>query len=197
MKWMAFVTTCPREDSTLQRTVLSLAEAGWPAPDVLYDTQMSGARNNLLRALDLGRRRGEWDRLLVAQDDVLFVPGLREWVDEQHAVGWLPSGLVNLWLPEYHQNKGHAGWWRLPDEDMPKRAYGALAYVFDPPLVDALLEVANFNKQPNRCEYFVATVCKQRHFGYWYYERSLCQRTPHLDHLVMDAVPEVLSPSGA
>jgi hypothetical protein len=175
MKWLAYVTTCPRKQPTLAAASASLDAAGWPGHTLLHDETMSGARNNLLRALDQARRRGEWDRLLVAQDDAVFAHGVREWLEHQYSLGLLPSGLVSLWLPLTHQARGNRGWWRLPDEDLPRKAYGALAYVFDPTLVDAVLAVGNYNGQPNKAEFLIGKVCLEQNMGYWYYERSFCQ----------------------
>ena len=174
MRWIACMTTCERKRSTLPQTAASLAAAGWSDVRLFVDAKMSGARNAFLHVLSEAAG-GDWDRLLFVQDDVLFVGGLREWVESQHDSGRLPAGVVSLWMPEIHQRRDNSGWWRIPDNELPRKAYGALAYVLDRPTVDAILQTGNYSGQPNKLEFLVGYVCQKRNIGYWYYRRSFCQ----------------------
>ena len=200
MKWLAFVTTCPREDSTSQQHGLVIRGGRLASPRCAVRHSDVWHRDRRLRpgvgSRQAARSNGT-DCLWLRTTCCSFRACTSGWMSRMRWAGCRADSrepLVAGISPEQRPRGLVADAGRRHAQACVSRQ---LAYVFDPPLVDALLEVANFNKQPNRCEYFVATVCKQRHFGYWYYERSLCQRRPHLDHLVMDAVSEVLSPSRA
>lgn len=169
MRWSVWVTTCEREAPTLSTTLQSLAKAGWPEVGVLVDSEKSGSRNAFLRTCELAINSMA-PRILLVQDDVLFAPGLREHLERQAAHR---DGVVSLWLPEAHED--HLDWWRLNDDDLPRRAYGALAYVLDPLTALDIHLMGNYNGQPNKTDYFVGHACKQLDIPYWYPPRSYCQ----------------------
>ena len=99
--WVVGFTTAPRDESTIEESLESLAAAGWndplifaepgsPIPDfvkpetVLFRPQIMGAWPNwLLTVMDLYLRRPHADAYLMVQDDVVYAKGLREYLEEE------------------------------------------------------------------------------------------------------------------
>jgi len=170
--WLVFVTSCPRREPTLQRTVESLARAGWPDVSVTFDAERRGSLTNFVRALRLATLKPS-QRILIAQDDVQFAPNLRDHLD---AIPNWPTGVVSLWLPMSHQPTGNK-WWQLNEGDLPRKAYGALAYVLGFGLACEIQghALAKPELPPNKTDLFVGRFCKQYGVPYWYPSRSYCQ----------------------
>ncbi len=96
--WAVGVTTAPREASTLSRCLHSLMGAGWPAglvfaepgdyyaherwPLVQRYRQSGVLANFLLGLLELYLRDSNADAYLMVQDDAMFVPGCRQYLEE-------------------------------------------------------------------------------------------------------------------
>jgi hypothetical protein len=150
MKWMVGVLTAPRPLPTLERTVASLARAGWPECIVVPDGQRAG---HFCAWLDvLARMVGDGpdaDVYLLAEDDAVFCRGLRDylertlWPTERAGVA-----LCSLFTPEVYRFRTR-GWhveqrglylissvaWAIPPEaardilaafgPTPSSAYGA------------------------------------------------------------------------
>jgi hypothetical protein len=142
--WAVGVTTSPRRQETLGRTLESLAGAGWTEPSLFIDaavrvpeafghltvtyrdTRLGAWPNYYLALAELLLRSPEADAYLVAQDDVDFPRGVavREYLE---AALWPGRrlGLVSLYCPSVY-TKPEPGWYahdRL-------WVWGALAIVF-------------------------------------------------------------------
>ena len=142
--WAVGVTTAPRRQETLERTLEALAEAGWAQPAVFVDSAVNfperfahlpgtfrdarlGAWPSYYLALaELMLRWPEADALLVAQDDIAFPTGVnvREYLEAALWPGGRP-GLVSLYCSSAY-TKDAPGWY-LHDGLW---VWGALAIVF-------------------------------------------------------------------
>jgi hypothetical protein len=142
--WAVGVTTAPRGQDTLARTLESLSGAGWPEPALFIDTavqvpekfsdlpgtfrdaRLGAWPNYYLAVAELLLRAPQADALLIAQDDIVFPGGvnIREYLEAALWPGKKP-GLVSLYCssaytestPGWHL---HRGLW----------VWGALALVF-------------------------------------------------------------------
>ena len=100
-KWVVGLTTAPREESTVEESIRSLAAAGWGDPHVFAEPhspipdcvepqnltvrpQTMGAWPNwLLSATELYLRSPQADAYLIVQDDVVYAQGLREYLEKE------------------------------------------------------------------------------------------------------------------
>jgi hypothetical protein len=152
--WAVGVTTAPRKEPTLARTLGSLAAAGWPNPrlfaeqgsdiptsfggSVTWRTPPIGAWSNWFTALgELYQREPQADAFLLIQDDVVFVQGLRDylevelWPDERTGVvSVYTSAMYVPQRPGFAQLRHSVG------------LIGALALIFPPSAVRSLLSDA-------------------------------------------------------
>lgn len=141
--WEVGITTAPRQSSTLERTLHSLADAGWetprlfaepgaPIPDGWTDLPVS-SRDRLLGAFsnwylglaELVMRNPKAHAYLMCQDDVLFTKGLRGYLEQVLWPGDI-VGVVALYCSDqYARGKTHG----FHLESQGWNTYGALAYV--------------------------------------------------------------------
>ncbi len=142
--WAVGVTTAPRRRDTLERSLESLAGAGWREPAVFVDsavnfperyahlpgtfrdTRLGAWPTYYLALAELLMRSPEADALLVAQDDIAFPAGVpvREYLEAALWPGRRP-GLVSLYCSSAY-TKDAPGWY-LHDGLW---VWGALAIVF-------------------------------------------------------------------
>ena len=196
-KWCAGVTTAPRAEPTLERSLKSLADAGWPMAHVFAEPQSDlparleserrsvrthrlGAWPNWLLSLnEMFLREPHADAYLICQDDVLYCHGLRNYLEDRL---W-PSGrlgVVSLHTAS-HQDRGDKegfyavrhGW----------GAWGAQAYIFPNPAVRALFRNRHVVNHRHRglgggmqnIDSVVGQWCKETTFDYYLHTPSLAQ----------------------
>lgn len=187
MSFQAVVQTSPRSPPTLRTTLFSLALAGWPSPSISSepgnDCLPSGYSSDVMlkqagpweHFVKILRREilRDWKYLLVSQDDVRYAFGLRRWLASQK----LPDGIVSLYCCA-GSTPGNDGWWKLSDDDLPRKAMGALAYVFSRTLAERFVKSV---PKPGhaKIDLRVGRWCKENRIDYWQPNPSLCQ---HLGH---------------
>ncbi|HCS55012.1 MAG TPA: hypothetical protein DIW81_26070, partial [Planctomycetaceae bacterium] len=144
-KWSVGVTTAPREQPTLERSLISLAEAGFESPRLFVEPgteipedfdhlpisqrdQKLGAFPNWYLALtEMVMRDPRAEAYLLCQDDVLYSKGARNYLEQ---VLW-PSdktGVVSLYCPSHDQRPEDANGFKATTNGW--NSWGALAYIF-------------------------------------------------------------------
>lgn len=136
------VTTAPRRHDYLPDTLASLAESGFPKPiifaergapvpddcDVRVSDASPGSWPNFRRALaGLVAESPHAVAYAVFQDDIAVTPNCAAWVESRL---W-PSekcGVLSLYTAET-TGRGKAGWFQIPRELLPRRAFGACAII--------------------------------------------------------------------
>ena len=171
MRWAVGLTTAPRPEPTLKRTMASLQRAGWGKVSVFDDTHRQGAWPNWLRAVRalLLEHRGA-DALLVCQDDAVFCRGLQAylertlWPDDQVALcsPYCPSpyrGKTAGWHPE------NRGWYLV----------GALCWAIPRDTAEAILRSLGHVEARSRIDARVGHWARQTGRSVWYHTPSLVQ----------------------
>lgn len=141
--WEVGITTAPRQTPTLERTLCSLAEAGWEAPRLFAepDTHIPNewrhlpvsSRDHLLGAFsnwylglsELVIRNPKADAYLMCQDDVLFSKRLRAYLERTLWPGDV-LGVVALYCSDQYAQGKSTG---FHVESHGWNTWGALAYV--------------------------------------------------------------------
>lgn len=144
--WAVGVTTAPRRKPTLERTLRSLARAGWDRPRLFAEprTEISSEFENLpitrrdqvlgafpnwfLALAELVMRQPQAIAYLLCQDDVLFSVGLRSYL-EQTLWPDPRAGVISIHCPSHLSRGKSPGYHGL---DLGWSAWGAQAYVFSP-----------------------------------------------------------------
>ena len=152
-RWAVGMTTAPRREPTLERTLQSLAEAGWDRPRLFAEPEtripnkfaslpltqrdaVLGAFPNWYLALaELVMREPRAEAYLLCQDDVLFAGGLRGYLEE-HLWPAPRVGVVSVYCPSHYAVGQEQG---FHVEDRGWLSWGALAYVFPNSSARALL----------------------------------------------------------
>ncbi len=195
--WVTGVTTAPRPEPTLDRSLRSLADAGWPdalvfaepdsyVPDWLEPHRLVqrpttlGAWPNWLMSLQELTLRYPWaDAYLLCQDDVVYTRDLRAylettlWPSERVGVASLHTAL--------HQDSGKRGWSMLGEGEV--MAWGAQAYAIPNPAARALLRsplvVNHRHRGPRHGLCNIDTVigqwCETSGFPYFVHSPSLTE----------------------
>lgn len=152
-RWAVGVTTAPRTEPTLGRSLASLAAAGWRSPhifaepDACIPAEFAGLRvtrrgkrlgafpNWLLALSELVMHDARAEAYFLCQDDVLFSTGLCNYLERRL---WPAAevGVVSVYCPS-HYSSGEAGSFRTLDNGW--ETWGALAYVFPNPSARALI----------------------------------------------------------
>jgi len=100
-QWAVGVTSAPRANSTLQRSLASLAAAGWPDATVFAEpgTDLTQIGNPAVRRKKLMGGWGNWfatlgdlvaqdpDICLICQDDVVYAQNIRSYVEREWPEG--------------------------------------------------------------------------------------------------------------
>ncbi len=142
--WSVGITTAPRQQPTLERTLNSLAEAGWKKPHLFAEPetvipdsfqhlpvtrhpQTLGAFPNWYLALsEMVLQQPQAEAFFICQDDVLFSAGLRDYL-EQHLWSAAETGVVSVYCPSHYSNGKQDGFYI---EDRGWDSWGALTYIF-------------------------------------------------------------------
>jgi len=187
MKWATAIITAPREPSWLAATLSSVAEAGWDNPLVVAEPDSRvppsangirvfrnphrlGPHRNFRRALSiLLEADPHADAYGIFQDDIQLTGNLKAWLD---LTGVWPSdraGVLSLFTASVnHSTK--PGW--NVCEDVPRRAYGAQAYVFRPRAAAAYLSTAPRQMTWGQNDYWVGWWCRESGYEYWIHSPS-------------------------
>jgi hypothetical protein len=155
-RWAVGLTTAPRREATLTRTLQSLSATGWPSeeihvfaePDALSGNEdlrgpvtvrgrKAGAFSNWYLALqELVFTQPTADAYLMFQDDIVCCRGLRKYLEHEF---WPAeaTGFVSLYCGMLQSNPaGTHGFMKMQSGDM---LYGALAIAFPASAACALL----------------------------------------------------------
>ncbi|MEM7387152.1 MAG: hypothetical protein AAF514_19615, partial [Verrucomicrobiota bacterium] len=178
--WAVGVTTAPRKEPTLERSLRSLRAAGWTDPLVFsepdvtlppdFDRQKVVTRhrsygawpNWLVSAMELYLLHPKVDAYLICQDDVLYGKNLRAYLESTLWPGPRP-GVVSLHTPSH---RTRPDWTGFHSDNEGWRAWGAQAYVFPNASLRALLRhptvINHRHRGPARGERNIDSVV-----GYW------------------------------
>lgn len=125
LKWSIGVTTAPRGEATLSRTLASLAAVGFSKPRIFADgpcdvprgyavtrrDKVGGWPNFWLTLTEMISRTPQADLYAIVQDDVVFCPGLRRYLER---LGFpADAGFVSPFTPAVY-NREPPGWNKIP-----------------------------------------------------------------------------------
>lgn len=181
LRWAVGITTAPRKQPTLARTLASLKAAGWDEVHVFAEpgveqlpgctwhqnpTRLSGWPNfvqasRVLSALDC-------DAVLLVQDDVLFAPGLREYLE---STPWPKCGALSPYTAALYTNREAWGWRPVKYNGL----VGALAFVIRPQVLRQLAAHPYAKKQQNNGIDTLFGKWIAKHGGLQFHHPSLCQ----------------------
>lgn len=177
------VTTAPRPKSTLDDTILSLLEAGWPSPMISaelgvdhprvsrFNSRLKGSWHHFKDVCDWWLKNGSSTLLAVIQDDVQLSSGLRWWLAGQE-LPWEKIGVLSLWCcGAFH--RGGIGWQAM--NDLPRECHGALGLVMSRPFVEQLLAANPAPHKPNKIEIHLGRFCAEKDWQWWIPTTSLIQ----------------------
>lgn len=160
MRWQVGVITCPREKSTLTRTLESFYGAGWYVTRIFNDPLLEGCYINWRKcARALLDHSEPSDLILVAEDDILLSQGLRRHLERQN----LPQGVVSLYTAS--PNHGEPGWNQITN--LPKRSNGALATVWRPDTLESFMEWDQSDKFEHGTDIHIGMWCKRTKVPLW------------------------------
>ena len=154
--WAVAVTTAPRDNPTLERSLESLAKAGWDTPLVFAEPGVArpdnvAAEHFVVRprvygawpnwfsaAVELYMMQPKAHAYLLCQDDVLYARDIRPYLE---ATLWPAKrlGVVSLHTPSH---RARVDWKGYHADNEGWRSWGAQAYVFSNPSLRALLRDA-------------------------------------------------------
>lgn len=201
MLWSVGITTAPRLEYTLSRTIVSLHEAGWfgsdmcivgepgsrmdvecvlpPQPTVavpFLNTMRIGAWPNWLGAANIALNASPAaEAVLISQDDVIYSKGLRDYLD---AALWPEDrdrvGCVSLFTCGAQYPTGD-GWWQLPQNVLPRKTYGGIALVFPRRSLELLVADPPGRGSLTKVDIWVGHHCANHGLSYWLHSPSLAQ----------------------
>lgn len=199
------LTAPGRKTPTLRRTIESVVAAGWSDLLISVDTRLPETLDDMqaiLRYRNAGVRPGpwphlldavrhslvwrDWDSLLIVQDDISLAVGCRRWLETRAAWMTQSVALASLWLPAWHSDNSipphvlaacwpEIAWWMLKPEDLPRRAYGALAIVLSRDSATALSCWVGAAGSLSKADFWLGKWCKESGKSWLYPFRSLCQ----------------------
>ncbi len=195
--WAVGVVTAPRRQSTLNKTLTSLASAGWSEPHVFAEpgtprspnhsgpltirTKKMGAWPNWFLALsELAQLHPDADAYLICQDDVVFSRNVRAYLEETlwpaHRMG-----VVSLYTAH---DFGRGDIVDYHEDDRVRDPFGALAYVFPNAAARSLLrDSVLINHRRNekylegraQVDFLVGLWARRNHLPYYFHSPSLAQ----------------------
>jgi len=195
--WAVGMTTAPRKQPTILRTLHSLLDAGWndlrlfaepgsEIPDAFSrlpisqrDTRLGAFPNWYLALSELVMREPQADAYLLCQDDVLFAQGLRSYLEERL---WPAErlGVVSIYSAGSQSTRGPDGF------HIDNRGWdvgGALALIFPSSAARAFLShpyvLKHRQRGPEEGMHFidavVGTWCQRTGFPFYLHAPSLAQ----------------------
>lgn len=152
-RWAALLTTAPRKQPTLTCCLTSMRRAGWEPtifaePDSLeipntsyrWSDKRLGVWHNWLRSIRWAYEKTEAEFILSAQDDSLFHPDSRSFVE---SILW-PSprtGFISLYTPKHYSfNRSNELKPTGVNKLITKSLWGACALVFHRKVIKLILE---------------------------------------------------------
>ncbi|MEX0727639.1 MAG: hypothetical protein WEB58_10465 [Planctomycetaceae bacterium] len=196
-RWAVGMTTAPRDEPALVRSVASLAEAGWGQPRLFVepesgippqlshlpmssrDSRLGAFPNWYLGLTELYLREPRAEAYLMCQDDVLFSVGLRDYLER--TLWPAPQvGIVSLYCPSHYAKDVPSGYYI---ENHGWASWGALAYVFSNPGLRQLLSDRLFVDHrhcgpangAHNIDSIVGKWCGERSLPYYVHMPSLAQ----------------------
>lgn len=194
--WAVGVTTAPRAVPTLERTLESLAAAGWSdvrlfaepgsevprkfsaLPVTSRHSRLGAFPNWYLGLAELVMTFPEADAYFLSQDDVLFARGLRAYL-EAHLWPQPRLGVVSVYCPAPYTRNRAAGFYV---EEHGRETWGALAYLFPNASARAVLgtpQVVNHRLRQtggdHQIDGLVGQWCRITRLPYLVHEPSLAQ----------------------
>lgn len=207
MKWTTVVTTTKRAEPTLAETIDSLVTAGFKWPIVCADGHVelpdrgcyyvghddkTGAYPNYQRAISLALCQSPpADFIMACQDDILMARGAKRWMESQIA-SWGDTSQVGFWslyVPMVNIRRYSGGefnerekreqgfWWQIYGEDLPRRTYGALAFVWPRKSAEAFVERAPRKRDKSKVDYRCGEFCRNEGLQVWMPRKSLVEHT--------------------
>lgn len=177
MQWVVGVTSAPRPEPTLERTLASLERAGFDERYVFNDAQRRGAWPNWLKALRSLVAVGA-DTLLVCQDDVVFCRGLRAYLERTLWPGDGPRGaepgrlaLCSPYCPTPYRQE-QRGWHR---QNRGWHLVGALCWAIPRTAALAMLADLRSLEADRRIDARVGQWAVRTGRSVWYHFPSLAQ----------------------
>jgi len=196
-RWSVGVTTAPRAEPTLARSLASLREAGWDEPHVFAEPDVDlpsgfehlvcsrrphklGAFPNWYLALtEMYLLKPHAEAYLLCQDDVLFAAGLRDYL-EQNLWPAPEIGVVSVYCPSHYAVGKDAG---FCCENRGLDSWGALAYLFSNPSIRRFLSDPQpidhrhhgFQDGLRNIDSIVGNWCKLAELPYYVHNPSLAQ----------------------
>lgn len=195
LKWSIGVTTAARGRISLDRSLVSLHQAGWDVRrDVLVFAEPEATVVEGVPTLRREDRYGAWrnwfeslrhlvesdpdaDAYIMLQDDVLYAKNIRQWLERSL---WPDDpekiGFVSL----YTSGRTKASQATSPDGKFhlwPRGFFwGACAYVFPPESARLILADADVHRHTgNKIDVRISRWCDRVGRGQWYVRPSLCQ----------------------
>lgn len=196
-RWGVGLTTAPRREPTLPRTLASVLQAGWGQPClfaepgvelpsefarlplVRRESRLGAFPNWYLALAELVMRQPRAEAYLLCQDDVLLADGLRAYLER--TLWPAPRlGVVSVYCPSHYAIGRPVGY---HIEDRGWNSWGALAYVFPNPSARALLAdplVVNHRHHGpadglRNIDSVVGRWCRRRTLPYYVHAPSLAQ----------------------
>lgn len=145
------ITTAPRQERYLSRTLASLSRGGFDSPVMFEDADKRGVFWNWSRALGSLAQNGA-GRILLCQDDILVCRGLRAFCEAYEGL----DGVLSLYTSA--KNAGEPGIVPMTRRDNP---WGACAYLFSRDAAVRILELAPEWASRQRVEHFVTESCER------------------------------------
>lgn len=187
--WACGVTTAPRGADYLPETLNSLRLAGWPRVHVFADrgtepvdgqpwhaaTEWLGPYGNFRWTLrTLVEMFPVADAYAIFQDDIQIARGCRHWLEKQLWPDPLP-GVVSLYTAK-DIAKGRAdGWFALEPDLLPRKAWGALAYVMPPGAARMYLAARDGHGSKTKSDIAMGRFCQIHRQPYVSHVPSLIQ----------------------
>ena len=189
-RWAVAVTTAPRPGASYLASALrSIEAAGWRPGVVFAEPESPGgspwpvetaARRlwpwpNFQRALRwcVGRSPAA---VAIFQDDCLVAAGCREWIESRPEPWARDVGVASLYTAgKTEQDFGGPGWFEIPSEALPMRAYGAVAVVLGIVAARDLLANLPNPRDRTKTDYHIGTWCRARGLRFLCHSPSLAR----------------------
>lgn len=170
-KWAVAVTTAPRPQSTLERTLASCAATGFPEPLLVRDTTNAGSWPTWFSALkQLLEAHPDATAYLIIQDDVLFCRNLRSYL-EQTVWPSETTALCSPFCPAAYQNPV-PGWHR---ENHGWSLVAALCWAIPPAAARRMVAELSSIHSFRQVDAIVGRWAQAAGLDCWYHTPSLAQ----------------------
>lgn len=173
------MTSCPRKEPYIHRSLKSLSEAGFDFVSVVHDGAMSGSSKNFNRALSSALSSRDVfgsDWIVVFQDDILVSKNLRQVLERDILHPCSPSVrpcVVSLYCSEKNDT-GFNGT-RLHCLEDPFKVGGACAICMTTAAAEKYLKNTASRRSNSQTDYNLAMFCRDQQVPYFVTEPSLVQ----------------------